>query len=293
MKNTKRNNLKFSLAIILLAAVLLIGQRGCQRDGNTKTGTEGLEVTFLQASPPDQISQGQSFPIYSQVENKGSYDVKSGEAQFYLEGILPESFALSRDQLKKENKLSLRAAEEDITGGKERIVFADRASYGGVVPFNAKFFVKSCYLYESEIRTDLCFALEDNDICKLKDKIEKAEASDSPVQVTSFSEERSGKNLLIKFKAENKGRGKVYAPDADCDSLEPFKENRVLIQLETSEPVNCIGQLDKASSGEADLNSVIACKRNMENTQAHVSPVSIKLRYKYVEFAEKSVLVTE
>ncbi|MEK6852769.1 MAG: hypothetical protein AABX59_02720, partial [Nanoarchaeota archaeon] len=277
--------------IVLIPLILIIS--GCKQ-GKEEVASNGIDVSFIEPAPPSEVSRGQNFPIYVNLENKGGYDLNPGEARLYLEGLFPTSFSLSLQNLKKTNSELLLKAGEETLGGKERVVFTENARYvGSVVPFNQTFIARSCYLYESSLTTNLCFALDSSATCSLDgEKTKDSIVSVSPVQITSLTEERSGKNLMIKFKVENLGTGKVYLPDTNCDSPEPWKENKVVATFGTGEPVIC-KTFKSAKSGEVDVDSIVACERDMENTQAHTSPANINIRFAYIELEQKNVRFTE
>ncbi|OYT41929.1 hypothetical protein B6U80_00020 [Candidatus Pacearchaeota archaeon ex4484_26] len=283
----------------LVLSLLTFGLAGCQFGEKEKVeyGNQGIVIEQIQGAPPSQVSKGEEFPIMLTIENKGSYDVKPGEVKVFLEGIEPSLFSLTSDDLEKENTMELKKARrlEEISGGKEKIDFTDKAKYVGQnVDFTQPIKYVSCYNYETEVQANICFALEENIVCSLEgDKIKDALVGDAPVQITSITEERSGQNVLVKFKIENKGNGRVYAPEANCKIPEPFLTNSVEVSLETEEPFDCTPTLINAKSGEGRVNSIIACKRNMKDTANHLSPVKFKLRYKYIEVSDATIKVTE
>lgn len=282
--------------IFVVAALLSFGVQGCEKGEEvSEVGTQGLTVSFLPGAPPSQVSREQSFSIYSSLENKGGYDLKIGEAKLFLGGLLPDIFSLGSADLEKDNTKVLRKATALTTGGKERIIFTDAAAYvGSVVPFNQSVIVKTCYQYESNARFDACFALVGGAVCSLEgDLIEEASRTSGPLQVTSVTEARSGKNLLLKFKVENLGGGKVYPPNVVCEAPPAFDMNRVLVTVQTDEEIDCSDFLGGAKFGEADVGSVVVCKRDMQDVSEHTAPVNINLRYSYVELEEFKIGVTE
>ncbi|MBU2497130.1 MAG: hypothetical protein KJ767_03670 [Nanoarchaeota archaeon] len=284
------------LALVLVLGLLAFGQAGCQKN-TTEAGTQGIVVEKIAGAPPLQASKDQQFSIMVSIENKGSYDVKKGEATVFLEGIEPSLFSLSSADLEKKNTIELREAvnAQGIAGGRERIVFADKAKYVGQnVDFNQPIKYVSCYDYESEAQTNICFALQSGEICNIDgDKIENAIIGDAPVQITSITEQRSGQNIQMRFKIENVGTGRVYSPEVNCRTPEIFLENSVLVSVESEEPFDCKPTLSGAKSGEGRVNNIIVCSRSMKDTAEHLSPVKIRLRYKYLELAETSIGITE
>jgi len=291
------------LALTLVFALLAFGQAGCKRGGQQDTGTQGIVLEQVSGAPPTQVSKGQDFRFMVTLENKGSYDVKPGEAQVFLGGFFPELFSTSQADLVKLNTVELKKAirASGVSGGRENIVFASNARYVGQnVNYDQKISYKSCYVYESDVRADICFAFENSQVCSLsageKDKEGKlagATIGDAPLQITSITEERSGQNVQIKFVVENKGSGKIYAPTANCATPEPFLENAFLAQIETEEPLDCRPTLSGEKSGEGRVASTILCKRNMQGAEEHESPIRFRLRYKYVETSEAMLKVTE
>lgn len=287
------------LVFVLAFSLLAFGQAGCQFGGGEKTesGTQGITIEKILGAPPSQASKGEEFQIMLALENKGSYDVQPGEAELFLEGLEPSLFSLTSSDLEKENTIELKKAirTEEISGGRERIVFTDKAKYVGQnVDFDQPIKYVSCYNYETEVQTNICFALEGGVVCSLEgDKINAASIGDAPIQITSIKEQRSGQNILVSFKIENKGKGRVYSPEANCRAPEIFLENSVAVNIETEEPFDCTPTLLAKKSGEGRVDSMIVCRRNMEGIADHLSPVKFKLRYKYIEVDETNIGITQ
>lgn len=282
--------------LVLALSLLAFGQAGCGREEQAESGTQGIILEQISGAPPSQASKGQEFQIMVALENKGSYDVKPGEARIFLEGLDPSLYSLSQANLKKANIIELKKANriEEIIGGRERIVFASNAKYVGQnIDFDQAINYASCYIYETEVQTNICFALQSG-VCDLEgDKLEGAFVGDAPIQITSITEERSGQNVQVKFKIENKGTGRVFIPEANCETPELFLEDAVLVSIESEELFDCRPTLTSEKAGEGRVNSIIVCKRNMQGIADHSSPVKFRLRYKYVETSETTLRITE
>lgn len=285
----------YVLMLALVLGLLAFGQVGCKKEAG-EVGTQGIVIEQISGAPPSQVSKGQEFQIMITLENKGNYDLKQGEAQIFLEGLDPLLYSIPQTDIIKTNTLELKSAnnEAGIAGGRERIVFANRAKYiGQNADFDQSISYASCYFYESTVQTNICFALQEG-VCTLEgDKIKDATIGDAPIQITSITEERIGQNVQVKFKIENKGDGRVFSPEANCEAPELFLEDSVLVSVQSEEPFDCRPTLDSAKEGEGRINSIIACKRNMQGTSDHISPVKIKLRYKYLETSKTTLKVTE
>ncbi len=285
------------LILALLLSMLAFGQQGCKREKAPEVGTQGIVISSIPAAPPAEVSKGQQCPIYVFLENKGSYDVKAGEAKIFLEGLAPELFSLTKTDLAKQNAAELKKANRKagIAGGRERIIFTDKAKYiGQNVGYTQPLIYKSCYVYETTVRADVCMALQSSAVCALEgDKLKGAAIGDAPMQITSINEERSGQNVLIKFKIENKGTGNVYLPTVNCEKPEAFLQDSVLVDIQTEEPLDCKPTLSEEKSGEGRVNSIVVCKRNMQNVAERLSPITLNLRYTYVETTRTALNVTE
>lgn len=286
-----------ALILVLVLGFVAFGQIGCPRGGEeAEVGNQGVVVDQISGAPPTQVSKGQEFPFMVFLENKGSYDVKQGEAKVFLGGFLPELFSLAESDLIMENREGLKKANiaAGISGDRERIIFTENARYVGQnIGYTQAIFYRTCYIYETEVNVNICFALESSEVCTLEgDKIETASLGEAPIQVTSITEERSGQNVQLNFKIENVGSGKVYLPTVNCESPETFLKDSVLVSVVTEEPFDC-STLNGGKTGEGRVNSIISCKRNMQGISDRLSPVKLRLRYTYVETTETTVGVTE
>jgi len=289
----KKEGFASVMLIVCVLALLLLGAEGCEEEEKEVEG-RGLSAGFIEGAPPSQVSKGQVFRIYTLLRNEGAYAVKGGEARLYLEGIPAGSFSLSEGDIVKRNARLLRGASFEVPGGaSERIVFSESARYvGDVVPFDQDIFLRSCYLYESASRAQVCYSIEeDSEICEL-DGEKLKNSGMAPVQVTSVVEERSGRNVLLKFKVENLGEGDVYLPLVNCDEPESWNKDMVYVSVVSADDVNCEASLGNKFTGTSELG-VFTCVMNMENVREHVSPIEVRLRYVYEEVGQSSLMVTE
>src|SRR3989338_4948843 len=96
---------KRELKLIAFSAVFLLFIAGCG-SGDVATGapttpflggTQGLEISFLEGSPPAEVTDGDTFDFQAlvQLKNVGEHDIKKKDINVSLIGFLPSQFKLS------------------------------------------------------------------------------------------------------------------------------------------------------------------------------------------------------
>ena len=99
----------FHIIIICILALFIIA--GCQGSKSNNAGaaprtpflggTEGLQVKFIDGSPPKEVTDSGTFDFQSIVslKNKGEFDLTRDQVKVDLIGFLPEDFGVSQEDL--------------------------------------------------------------------------------------------------------------------------------------------------------------------------------------------------
>ena len=71
--------IKFAFIVMLLFLTgCIIGGTSQPEPVEVYIGTEGLEMDFMEQSPPSEVFLGEIFPVTVDMQNKGAYDIKGG-----------------------------------------------------------------------------------------------------------------------------------------------------------------------------------------------------------------------
>lgn len=321
---------KVILTIAVLLMITLFA--GCQPTqdntiGPSKTpfigGVEGLSMEFVPGAPPDKIfdNAGYPFSIDIKIENLGESDVKSNEGYVEITGINPKSFNLgSQDDLKKELPLDLRGVVKNHLG---TVIVGDTI----IVEFNDLNFLQNirgnfdgpriranlCYNYQTEattyvcVKRDLLSNIDTKEICELSG-VKPVFNSGAPIQITEVTEDPLGSDKIqLTFTIEHVGtpNDRFYKYDTTCDDRQT-NPDKDLVWFEVISDINnaraqCTGlkeaNADK-SGGFVELFNgeprQIVCQIDVSSVDGiYEELVTAKLKYRYYQFIEKTVLVQD
>jgi len=298
-----------TFSIIGILALLILGIDGCQKT-ETVVNTEGIEMSFVANAPPDSVMVNQEFPIYVDVLNKGSSNLNSGDAKFYLSGI---GYDLKNVEKSVSNTRFL-SGQSTIP---ERLVFAKNARW--TTPLENSFplylILTGCYNYGSASQVDVCVSNKNSTtLCSISgEKIKSNSNNAAPIQVTSVTEKLEGSKLQIIILLENKkiaqvAPSHVYLVDTDCDKIltgnpdEMQKENKVKAIIRTGAEPGWVCKLQSkdvpyapttALEGVVTLEPVgkIVCEKNVQSEDTHMMPLTVSLLYRYSDSITKTVRI--
>jgi len=309
--------------LILSFVLIMIALSGCSGTtpvkGNTFVGgTKGLEVSFLQDSPPDEaFDAGQRpFDVSVQLRNVGEYDIPKERVKAKLSGLSPSDFSVPAEEFIKIAEEDLFKTTKDPEGneleGTVSIITFNNLNYveslSGPTPFPIR--VDVCYKYGTIAESKLCVKenllnTREKAVCTVTE--EKAvENSGAPVQVTSFKEFAKAKDKIgFTFKIEHVGDGSLYKRETDCNAgtVSMIDENKAWVKIEKPSEVTCSGLIGgagnegyvvlfKGTEGSDSLSRTVTCNYNLPpTTTAYESVVRITLEYDYKEFVSKEIII--
>lgn len=283
----------FVIALLFISLLFISGQTGCEQEKETEFDSSGLSMNFVADAPPLEVNYGQNFPIYVDLSNKGGYDIDVARAEFFLSGIGEN---LKGVENFKTNSVKLGKTTETSDGGTERLKFAESATPNVQLqnPFSFNMQLDSCYDYATLIETSICIG-ETSSVCSIEgNKIIKGSNTAGPIQVTSLTERIEGNKLYVDFIISNKGTGKIYLADADCEKLqeddldEMQKKDMAEVIVRTEQGFTC--NIQQAAEPYASINALegaakigkITCVKVLDGTTRSAS-FEIILTYKYRE----------
>jgi len=216
--------MKKSIILAILCASLLIltacnGEKApTAGKGAFLGGEKGIVASFEPFGVEEEgvysIFDEETFPMEVTVQNKGEYQIKSGEVTIKLLGPSQEEFTgMTSWELK--NAQALEGISELVPdGGEETFTFATDAKYkssvSGVV--DREWFANVEYRYNTFlIVPEVCLKenLNDQRVCEVK-QAKTFFVSGAPVTVKSVEEDTAGKGIMaLKILVSNAGIGKV------------------------------------------------------------------------------------
>mgnify|MGYP001589304601 CR=1 FL=1 len=330
----KRDVVLVVFSVILL--LLIAGCKGGKPDGGAPTtpfmgGTQGLEISFLEGLPPDEVTDGSSFGFNAivRLKNLGEYDLKLGQVKASLVGFLPSDFDVDVAKIKDKSPDSdptprKRDAEGTIIEPVETFVTfpsSGEFNFKKPIPGNTPFIFRAdvCYRYQTKAVSEICVLedmvrIADDAIC-IPTGDKTVFSSGSPMQVNSFRESyagKSGNNERIQFSFDivDSGSGDIFdsTTDANCPKASAdrrAKEDIVKITVDTGlattgGALSCVG-LTAPTYGTTSVSGsvkLINGKRTLTCTQTipagtkdFKKSVSITLDFNYLSSADKEVLV--
>src|SRR3989338_1636510 len=279
---------KRELKLIAFSAVFLLFIAGCG-SGDVATGapttpflggTQGLEISFLEGSPPAEVTDGGTFPfqVVLKFKNNGEFDLKKRDVNVSLIGFLAKDFNVnSKDVEGKGPDDDPLARKKDSEGNiiesvETFVTFPSNTEYfdfKGKLAGNNVFVFRAdvCYKYKTLAVSDIC-VLEnlvdpaDNAICNPSES-KPIFSSASPLQITSFRQNVAGKDKIqFSFDIVHSGTGDIFKGDAstpypDCPKTPTGRRTNedtvnVIVQTDIgsdSAKLNCVGLTTLQSEG--------------------------------------------
>lgn len=297
--------------ILVFVTVILLS--GCIGDTTVETQdtliNDGIDVKILDNSLADSYYEGDPFNIEVQIDNIGDYAIPENSFYLTLTGFNPTSFGKTTEDLKLSNSASLDSIfdtnNQSIISGTEFMSYSDLCHINDLIdPYklNMKFY--SCYPYQTEIKSTVCFGehrSDLNEICTVNEAKEFTN-SRSPVQATSLSEVYVGNDeyrFMIDFR--NLGSGEVIDSQSveSCTSLSSNSLSSmsiISIKLDGEELINderlemeLPNDKDKVriTNNEASIYFKI---KDLESTD-YVSDLQVVLNYGYKKSFEESTII--
>lgn len=149
----------------LLTAFIVISLAGCGTMSSgpgsiatikVHTGTEGLEFSFMEQSPPGEVYVGDRFPLTLEFHNKGAYDIKKG---VFVIGAESDYITVPSEYKDKPVRFDLFGRSlYDPIGGMDRktIILTSRYLDPQSETHTTTIAVTACYPYKTEATVQVC-----------------------------------------------------------------------------------------------------------------------------------------
>ena len=237
--------------MFVFIVIALVFLSGCTGDEATTTAPvssyEGMSTSAYAGSLPSSVYEGELIPMQFLVENKGDYNVDSGDYFLKIKGINPAVLGLDENDLKQSSSEDMDAissfGDETIVSGQEVITVSDSACYNNDLENDLTLSVhaKSCYIYGTTASASACFVEisgTGDGIC-LPSGFKTVTNTIAPIAVTEFAQSPAGENngnprYRFRVKVQNMGPGTVFDKNVEdglnsCDDISRSDENVVYI----------------------------------------------------------------
>lgn len=298
---------------IILFLILVIFISGCKQatdktEGPFKGGNSGVDISFVEGTPPSNFNQDQTVPVKVSVKNNGEHDLATGVVKAKLFGVILDNFGLTSSYKAAEG--NLRGISEFITEGAEREINLGNMHYNlDVVNFKTfNLRAQVCYPYQTKSHITTCVSSTQiketgKEICSTEgEKVTKGSVSSAPVQITSLKEQVRGSDQIVyDITIENKGNGIIYDTTITCEQLEDAVQRgtaQSIVKLEVlPADIRCGFLEGEGNKGEVKLISnkkTLSCIQTIKDTTSSAEQdISITLDYMYVSDTSKEIKIFE
>ncbi len=300
--------------ILLVMVVFLLALVGCNQGSSKQkveedyhTGTQGIQINFINNAPPIKVYEGDSLDISIEVENKGAYpEGKSLRGKLELSGFDPSSIKGSWDGGNTIPTDLEGKSQYNPEGGYAVMTYKDRD--GVHVPFDADYYepnilVHTCYKYKTIADPIICIdpepyeIVEERKVCNIQD-ISLSGGQGAPIAVTKIEEEVGSDQIYFRIHIANVGGGSVMLPGAYSDC--PFD-----VELEELDKVTADVKLPYDASPDCspkgttsdpirltDGKGYIFCKFGKPATDsAYTTSLNVELEYVYSSSISKQIKI--
>lgn len=273
-------------------------------------GTEGIELSFYENMPPKEVFDLGQFPfdVVVKIKNNGEWSVDKEEISIAIDGIRPEEFGKTTNELIKQPAEDIEAKRKDAENNiiEASPVFVEFKSFNHVSPIvgasqKFPFRVKACYAYGTIANSLLCvkknlMGTDEGGICKI-DEEKKIQNSGAPIQLLEMKESRRAANKIgFSFKVAHNGQGDLFKPESICDFGDRASLDRIYLSVNSGMPgLACTGLAGEGTTQAGEIvlyggEKVVSCVQ--EVTPANYEfPVILKAEYSYYNSISTEVAV--
>ncbi len=151
-------------AYFLIAAAMMVVLAGCSSTSTPKVveihkGTDGLEISFMERSPPDEVYLGERFPVSFEINNKGAYDITDGVLAL---GVEQDYVSVENKEYVDKNKpytfsINGRSTYDPIGGMDRKTIELTAARLGPQAQTHTTIVsLTACYAYKTEATATVC-----------------------------------------------------------------------------------------------------------------------------------------
>jgi hypothetical protein len=301
--------MKHKIIILILLVLFLAGCRSGsineEGDVNFRTGTRGLEIKYLDRSPPFYVYEGDYLPITLELFNRGASEIFEGE--IYITGYDPNIIhnnpasgvpgnlptpgtPIKFEMLDKKTQFNREGGYliMELNSGKINLPY-------GTHKYNIPLTVYACYDYETIANTEICMDPEPHrqyyDKPCVTTNVNMGGGQGAPVGVGNVELTNMRDQMRITFTINNVGSGFGAGTIVDLDKM---RQNAcptgfgptdidVIYLSEVKVGTNTITQWCSPNGRIKLVNGVgrVSCTAPMPAGTAFKTPLEIRFEYGY------------
>jgi hypothetical protein len=279
------------------------GQTASISDTDVHVGTEGLTVNFVKDSPPSEVYEGEEFPVYVEVTNKGAADITGAylslgfQQDYFSSQVKSKMFDISGKSMGnpngEQNMFRFLLSAQNIIGESR------------TVPIT----VSACYSYNTLATIPVCIEPDVYNMnpvqkgCTVED-ISLKGGQGGPVSITKVASKMlltEGETKAIPqftIELENNQEGTVVAVNnaqALCSAASLSKDilNKVEFSVGLSEQrLQCNNDVESVMLENNKATIVCRLEEGIDKkTVAYTTLLQVRLDYGYSQSATNNVII--
>ena len=310
--------MKIRIIFLFLLVILLVGCRGTSRSEegyvDFRRGTQGLEMRFLERSPPHYVYEGDFLPITLELFNRGASEITQGE--IYITGFDPNIIHnnpgadvivgnLPAPGTPYLFQMFDKKTQFNREGGYKLLEFnSGRLELPlGTHKYNIPLTVYACYDYETIASTEICMDPEPHrsyhDKPCVTRNVGMGGGQGAPVAVTNVELTNMRNQMRITFNIQNVGSGLSGGTIIDLQRMQQgacptgFGPADIdVVYLENVKVGNQVITSSCAPSGRIKLVNGfgrVSCTAAIPAGTAYKTPLEITLYYGYRSHIKRNV----
>ncbi len=314
---------KYAVKLSFLSALFVIAiflsscassSKQASTNTNFHTGSQGIQMRFIQDRPPAKIydQDPSAMQVLVEIQNVGTYTLRGGDLLLSLSGF---DRSIIQVPQAPENSMSVALEGRKATFPDGGIDIVSWRSPGSIVlPRNADVYsptlqVTACYKYRTEAAPVVCIdptpyaAVNQNDVCSVTD-VSVGGGQGAPVAVTSVKptiySPSTGKVAQFQIFVQNVGGGDVLSPSGDVlnrcyqKNLKFEDQNKVGITAQMgSSSLSCNPQIINLVEGRGGYTFCTLNIGPQGSDSAYTTPLQITLDYNYRQSITKTVQIVK
>jgi hypothetical protein len=305
----------FSIIVIFMLCLVLIA---CEpkdpdflTDKDLRKGKDGVNVNFIENSPPKNVYENTNFNIGAKITNNGAYN-----ANGYIVLTVEKDFVNITDNIKEYNLNGKSVLNPN--GEMTNIIFNLESKTPGAqrTKHETTAILTTCYNYSTILSEDICIdprvystTVATNKVCEFKDGVYKDQGS--PVAITKISlmpESNADNKIKLRFNidVENVGKGNVVDVNKIkeyCTSETIYRQDFGLVHIDevtignykfkkgaTDNTIDCFEDSKRLINDKTTFRCEI--KQLFEsNAPEYTTTIIVKLKYGYTQSVSKSFFI--
>jgi len=296
--NMKRVVILFALLLFVISCTPKTPENAQELSAVTKyvrSGTRGVEMSFVQNVPPRQIYDTSDLVVLLELRNLGNYDLGREQFQQCIVQLGGFDKSIVRGVNERQTCGDLPGKSEfAIDGGFNTVEFESSSILlpPDVDTYEPPIVATACYEYRTVAAPQVCIDPDFFEItgtqraCAVRD-FAVGGGQGGPVGVTSVNVDMVGSKAIFQIEVANLGSGRVVSPRASITQCpgglryKDFDEVQFHAELSGGGAAKCVPQEGFVRLGNGKGRFV--CTFQVGNVPAYETPLRVELNYNYMQ----------